>query len=237
MPPHPIGGYGAQDPGAADATPNVILVGTEHDPIGGESEERFEQQIKKLDSRVFGGTNASGVRAPSTFVPPPPPPRGFVSAPTLPGPPGSPSGQASQNLKLGGDFHDTQRAQTVVLPPGYKTAQGLSDLSQLRSQLKMEPDAGTLARLDIGGRFFYGISAHGQPVTLSVNAISASHAESDVFQQAANAGIFGGEATLYVDRNMCKACGEKGGVRSLARQLGLTKLTVITPDGTATPWP
>jgi hypothetical protein len=46
-----------------------------------------------------------------------------------------------------------------------------------------------------------------------------------------------GEATLYADRKLCDPCGQNGGVRSLARQLGLTKLTVITPDGTATPWP
>jgi hypothetical protein len=69
------------------------------------------------------------------------------------------------------------------------------------------------------------------------NAISQSHAETDVFQQAAKAGISGGEATLYVDRKLCDACGQNGGVRSLARQLGLSKLTVITPEGTTTPWP
>lgn len=110
-------------------------------------------------------------------------------------------------------------------------------MAQLRSQLELEEGVGTLARLDAGERTFYGISAHGQPKTLSINAISATHAETDVFQQAAKAGISGGEATLYVDRKLCKACGKYGGLRSLARQLGLTKLTVIAPNGTATPWP
>jgi hypothetical protein len=78
---------------------------------------------------------------------------------------------------------------------------------------------------------FYGINAHGQPVTLEVNAISATHAETDAFQQAANAGVNGGAGQLFVDSELCGACGANGAVASLARQLGLDSLEVITPSG------
>jgi len=86
--------------------------------------------------------------------------------------------------------------------------------------------------LDVGGRNFYGINAHGQPVNLRVNAITRTHAEADAFQQAANAGVSGGRGTLYVDRALCPACGQNGGVRGMMRQLGLEELEVITPQGT-----
>jgi len=91
---------------------------------------------------------------------------------------------------------------------------------------------GTLARLDVGGRSFYGINAHGQPVGMRVNAITRAHAEADAFQQAANAGVSGERATLYVDSALCPACGPNGGVRGMARQLGLKEVEVITPQGT-----
>jgi hypothetical protein len=68
-------------------------------------------------------------------------------------------------------------------------------------------------------------------VSLLVNAISESHAETDVFQQAANAGIAGGSAILYVDRVLCQPCGQYGGVQGLARQLRLSSLLVVTPQG------
>jgi RHS repeat-associated protein len=110
----------------------------------------------------------------------------------------------------------------------------LSDLATFRSQLGLAPGQGTLARLDIGGESFYGINAHGQDVSLSVNAISATHAEADVFQQAANAGINGGSGLLTVDRSLCLACGQNGGVSSMARQLGLDSLTIQTPGSIRT---
>jgi RHS repeat-associated protein len=109
---------------------------------------------------------------------------------------------------------------------------GLDDLGRFRAELGMNPGEGTLARLDVSGRSFYGISAHGQPVNLNVNAISRTHAEADAFQQAANAGVRGGRGTLFVDRDLCTACGTNGGVRGLVRQLGLEELEVITPHGT-----
>jgi RHS repeat-associated protein len=113
------------------------------------------------------------------------------------------------------------------------SAQGLADLAQFRSTLGLGTGEGTLAKLEVSGQSFYGINAHGQPLSMSVNAITATHAEADAFQQALNAGATGGNATLYVDRALCAACGQNGGVRSMARQLGLDQVTVITPQGSS----
>jgi len=113
---------------------------------------------------------------------------------------------------------------------------GLADLAQFRQELGPIPggglpDGGTLARLDIGGNSYYGINAHGTEITLNVNAITETHAEADAFQQAANAGITGDSATLYIDRELCGACGQNGGVNSMASQLGIKQLTIVTPSG------
>jgi RHS repeat-associated protein len=118
-----------------------------------------------------------------------------------------------------------------------KAGEAFDDLAELRRGLGLPAagsadDGATLARLEIGGDKFYGINAHGQPVTLKVNAISKTHAETDAFQQAFNAGAGGGKARLVVDRDLCAACGQNGAVKSLARQLGVTELEVVTPGGT-----
>jgi hypothetical protein len=117
--------------------------------------------------------------------------------------------------------------------------QGLDELAQFRKELGPIPgggqaDGGVLARLDVGGQSFYGVNAHGQPVTLRVNAITKTHAELHAFQQAANAGVKGGTGKLFVDAELCGACGQSGGVRSLARQLELEQLEIVTPSGVVT---
>ncbi len=113
-------------------------------------------------------------------------------------------------------------------------AAAFADLAALRVELGLPPvgakGAGTLARLDIGERSFYGINAHGQQITFRVNPVSRTHAEADVLQQARNAGITGGEGRLYVDRALCPPCA-RGAVQSMARQLGLSRLEVSTPAG------
>jgi RHS repeat-associated protein len=111
---------------------------------------------------------------------------------------------------------------------------GLDDLGRFRRELGLSSGDGTLARLEIGGEQFYGINAHGQSVSLRVNPISRTHAETDVFQQARNAGASGQTGRLVVDRELCGACGRSGAVRSMARQLGLGALEVVTPAGTST---
>ena len=111
---------------------------------------------------------------------------------------------------------------------------GLRDLGRFRSELGLQEGEGTLSRLDAGGKSFYGVNAHGQEITLRVNPISSTHAEADAFQQAANAGVRGGRGTLYVDRALCQACGLRGAVKSMARQLGLEELKIVTPQGVST---
>jgi RHS repeat-associated protein len=113
-------------------------------------------------------------------------------------------------------------------------AQPLDDLAKMRGQLHLPPPgpgSPTLARLDIGGKSFYGISGV-KDIDLVVNPISRTHAEADVFQQAANAGVTAETATLYVDypNGLCLACAGNGGVDTLARQLGLREVQVVGPN-------
>jgi RHS repeat-associated protein len=99
----------------------------------------------------------------------------------------------------------------------------------------------TAAMLEIGGNFwigrrFLGRSPNKQTMAppLNPNPITAQHAEADAFNQAVNAGVTADRATLYVDRAFCGACGQRGGVKSMAKALGIKELTVITPAGTQT---
>lgn len=63
----------------------------------------------------------------------------------------------------------------------------------------------------------------------NVNAQTATHAEGDVFYQAKVAGNTSTTAILITDRRACKACGLNGGIRSLARQMGITDLIIVSP--------
>lgn len=114
------------------------------------------------------------------------------------------------------------------------------ELARYRQQLGLPPagsedDRATIARLEISGRKFFGISAASNPnrrkITLRVNPISRTHAEADAFQQALDAELKGGRARLTVDRDLCRACGQNGGVKGMARQLDLEEVEVISPSG------
>ncbi|WP_449419903.1 deaminase [Phormidium nigroviride] len=114
------------------------------------------------------------------------------------------------------------------------------ELSQYRQALDLPPagsetDKSTIAKLEIGGQTFFGINSGSNPtrrkITFSVNSITKTHAEADAFQQAADAGIRGGKARLIVDRDLCDACGIRGGVNSIAWQLGIEELEIIIPSG------
>jgi hypothetical protein len=116
---------------------------------------------------------------------------------------------------------------------------GLDDLAARRAALGASP-AGpgvspTLSRLDVDGMApIYGTSGHGQTVTLRVNPISRTHAETDVLQQLSNlGGANGAKATIYIDYpgGLCGACGRSGAVRSMAGQVGISELTVVWPGG------
>jgi|GEM_PF-872116 len=114
-----------------------------------------------------------------------------------------------------------------------------AELAEYRQQLGLPPagsedNRATIAKLEINGRVFLGISAGSNPnrrkITLKVNPISRTHAEADAFQQAFDAGLRGGRARLTVDRDLCRACGQNGGVKGMARQLGLEEIEVISPS-------
>jgi len=108
----------------------------------------------------------------------------------------------------------------------------------MRQQLELPPasseaDRSAIAKLEISGCSFFGINSGSNPnsreITLRVNPITKTHAEADAFQQAADAGIRGGKARLIIDRDLCAACGIRGGVNSMAWQLGIEELEIITP--------
>jgi MafB19-like deaminase len=121
---------------------------------------------------------------------------------------------------------------------------GLSDVFQELADYRLliglpiagsESDRATVAKLEIGENGFFGISSGSNPnprrITLRVNPISRTHAEADALQQAFDAGVRGGRARLIVDRDLCRACGQNGGVKGMAKQLDLEELEVISPSG------
>ena len=116
----------------------------------------------------------------------------------------------------------------------------LRDLADYRQQLGLpsagsEDDRATIAKLEMNGESFFGINSANnlvrRTITLRVNPISRTHAEADAFQQAFDSGLRGGSARLIVDRDLCRACGQNGGVKGTAKQLDLEQLEVISPSG------
>ncbi|MCP3944673.1 MAG: adhesin, partial [Desulfobacteraceae bacterium] len=87
------------------------------------------------------------------------------------------------------------------------------------------PDGGTLARLDINGEQIYGMSAHGQKVTVNANNFQFGHAETDALQQAFNKAIKTKKAVMYVDNDLCKFCRRKDGLIAIMKNIGLKELT------------
>jgi MafB19-like deaminase len=114
------------------------------------------------------------------------------------------------------------------------------ELTEYRQMLGLpsagsESDRATVAKLEIGDESFFGVNASNNPtrrkITLTVNPISRTHAEADAFQQAFDLGYKGGRARLIVDRDLCRACGQNGGVKGMARQLDLEEIEIISPSG------
>jgi len=99
-------------------------------------------------------------------------------------------------------------------------------------------DEATFARLEIDGAAFDGVNSGIQnpktKITLErVNAQTKLHAEGEAVQKAIDAGKYGKAqvAEMWVDRPPCTSCGPKGGLRSLARNLGVKRLIVHYPGG------
>jgi cytidine deaminase len=108
-----------------------------------------------------------------------------------------------------------------------------ASLAALRASLNATgEDKVVLARLDVGGKSFYGINAHGQayPRPAGVTFQAMRHAEGDAFGQAARAQVRGGRGTLYVDgKDPCGWC--RTSMAGFARSLDLDHLEVIGPNG------
>jgi hypothetical protein len=114
------------------------------------------------------------------------------------------------------------------------------ELAAYREQLSLPPtgseiDRDTVAKLEIGGMVFFGVNSSSnstrRQITLRVNPISRTHAEADAFQQADDLGIRCGKARLIVDRDLCRACGQNGGVKGMAKQLDIEEIEIISPSG------
>ena len=108
----------------------------------------------------------------------------------------------------------------------------LSDLKKFRGSTFQDSPRKkyTLARLSIPGQpVYYGVSAHGQKMYIRPNAISRSHAEGDVFNQAARHPPTSRYGMLVVDRPPCRACGVYNGILSMARQIGLKVIDIVHP--------
>ncbi len=99
-------------------------------------------------------------------------------------------------------------------------------------------DKFTIAKLEIGGETFFGINKsdnpHRREIRLNVNPITKTHAEADAFEQAYDRGVKSKKARLTVDRDLCAACGLRGGVNSMAWQLGIEELEIIASSGSKT---
>ena len=121
---------------------------------------------------------------------------------------------------------------------------GTSALAAQRAARALPPagaegDASTVAMIRLRGQDYFGVNGSVQnprtTITLDrVNAQTRTHAEADAVQQALNgtAAKRGGQAEMWVDRDLCRSCGPNGGMRSLARNLGVDELIVHTPSGT-----
>ncbi|MDG4596454.1 MAG: deaminase [Candidatus Contendobacter sp.] len=119
-------------------------------------------------------------------------------------------------------------------------------MEKVRERLKLpkagsHDDVSTVAILKINGKEYQGVNSKNQnpktKITLvRVNAQTKTHAEAEAVQKAINDGAAGTaeEAELHVDRDPCRACGPAGGLRSLARNLGVKRLVVHSPSGTQT---
>ncbi len=127
----------------------------------------------------------------------------------------------------------------------YENSRYLNDFDDLATYRRKQglPVAGsaedkhTAAKLIIGDDVFYGRNGHGKQnevaSVFTVNPQTATHAEGDVFFQTKISGNKNTKAVLITDRCACRACGFNGGIRSLAKQMGITDLTIVSPEHAA----
>gem|GEM_PF-2544037 len=153
-----------------------------------------------------------------------------------------PSGYNGQNCKEEGNGGDsTEDSDTKInVPEGYE--KDFEELAEYRQEQGM-PVAGsaddkhTAAKLIMveDEQDYFGKNGHGKKEedrsVFTVNPQTATHGEGDVFYQAKVDGATSSTAILITDRDACRACGVNGGIRSMAKQMDITDLTVVSPGG------
>lgn len=139
---------------------------------------------------------------------------------------------------------DDAAAAAAKSADAVRIGKGFDSLAARRAELGLPPagaanDSATLSRLEVGGKSFDGINSGLQnpkaDIRLDrVNAQTKTHAEGEAVQHAVDAGLAGKSkrAEMWVDRDPCSSCGKYGGLRSLARNLGVEELVVHSPSGT-----
>ena len=147
------------------------------------------------------------------------------------------SGNPDDELDITNNAVSGTDGRGVDIPNGYE--QDFEDLARYRKSQGM-PVAGsaedkhTAGKLIIGENEYYGRNGHGQQEAVknafSVNAQTATHAEGQAFYNAYSDKAQGTSATLITDREACGSCGYSGGIRSMAKQMGITDLTIVSPN-------
>jgi hypothetical protein len=125
----------------------------------------------------------------------------------------------------------------------------LTDLRNTKAELLrlgvLRNSDATMARLNIGGRNFYGTSEGMSNEMLSkawkalntdpkVSFQTLRHAEGDVLLQALFARAFAENAVLWVTRKPCEFCANSSGLQRMMPLLGLRELQIRYPRGKMT---
>jgi len=108
------------------------------------------------------------------------------------------------------------------------TGDAFAGLNVVRS----DTGAAVAARLDVGDESFTGTNlARGNAPIKGTFSFFVQHAEGDAFSQALSNGedFTGQSGTLYVTRAPCGFC--VSSISATARSMGLSDLTIVTPDG------
>jgi RHS repeat-associated protein len=122
-----------------------------------------------------------------------------------------------------------------------KSAKGERNIFSALERLRDLENKSVAARLDLGGEPYVGLnSANSEPIPGTMG-VFVKHAEGDAFAQALRSGINyeGRSGTLYVSKldeppGPCAIC--RTNIPVVAREMGLSDLTVYTPEGYYGSW-
>jgi hypothetical protein len=119
------------------------------------------------------------------------------------------------------------------IPPTGSVGDGNEDdVFRLLNAIKSETGAQVAARLNLGNETFDGTNlARGNAPIKGTFSFFVEHAEGDVFSKALSSGedYAGQSGTLQVTQPPCSFC--VASISTTARSMGLSRLTISTPDG------